>query len=167
MALPSRKLPRLNDYDYTTPGAYFVTICTHEKRCLFGKIVPADDNIDAYVQYSPIGEIARECLLDIASHYDNIKIDKWVIMPNHIHILIQITQRMNPSPTIRCDIPNVVGKYKAAVTRKAGKILIHSGKLWQSSFYDHIIRNQEDYLSIWQYIAGNPSMWLDDCFYSE
>ena len=167
MALPSRKLPRLNDYDYTTLGAYFITICTHEKRCLFGKIMPAVDSIDAYMQYSPIGKIARECLLDIASHYDNIKVDNWVIMPNHIHILIRITEQMNPFPTIRCDIPNVIGKYKAAVTRKVERSLIYSGKLWQSSFYDHVIRNQEDYLSIWQYIAGNPSKWLGDCFYSE
>ena len=119
------------------------------------------------MQYSPIGEIARECLLDIASHYDNIKVDKWVIMPNHVHMLIQITERIEPQLTIRYDIPNVIGKYKAAVTRKVGKALIYSGKLWQSSYYDHIIRNQEDYLQIWQYISGNPSKWLDDCFFSE
>ena len=167
MALPNRKLPRLNDFDYTTPGAYFVTICTHEKRCIFGRIIPAMDNMDAYMRYSPIGEVARECLLEIASHYHNIQIDNWVIMPNHIHILIQITERTEPFPTICCDIPNVIGKYKAAVTRKVGKILAYSGKLWQHSFYDHIARNQEDYQNIWQYISGNPSKWLDDCFFSE
>lgn len=167
MALPNRKLPRLHEYDYSTPGAYFITICTHEKSCLFGRILPGVDSVDAYMQYSPIGEIARECLLDIASHYDNIKVDKWVIMPNHVHMLIQITERIEPQLTIRYDIPNVIGKYKAAVTRKVGKALIYSGKLWQSSYYDHIIRNQEDYLQIWQYISGNPSKWLDDCFFSE
>ena len=133
MALPNRKLPRLKDYDYSTPGAYFVTICTYEKRCLFGRIMPATDSTEAYMRYSPMGEIARECLLDLASHYDNLKVDNWVIMPNHIHMLIQITERVNPFPTVRCDIPNVVGKYKAAVTRKAGKVRIPAGKLWQSS----------------------------------
>ena len=167
MALPDRKLPRLKDYDYATPGAYFITICAYEKRCIFGRIIRAVDGIDAHMQYSPIGEIARECLLDIAPHYDNIKVDNWVIMPNHVHILIQISERMNPFPTIRCDIPNVIGKYKAAVTRKVGKELLPSGRLWQASFYDHIIRNQEDYQNIWQYITGNPSKWLDDCFCSE
>ena len=158
----NRKLPRLKEYDYTTPGAYFITICTHNKECIFGKIVPGNMTCDAQMCYSPVGEIAKKCLLDIESHYKNVEIDNWVIMPNHIHLLIRITERINPFPTY--DIPNVIGKYKAAVTRSVGNAFIHSGKLWQSSFYDHVIRNDADYGEIWQYISGNPSKWLDDCF---
>ena len=165
MDFPNRKLPRLKEYDYSTPGAYFVTICTHSKKCLFGKIVSGDYIGEAYLQYSPIGEIARRCLLDIESHYENVTLDNWVIMPNHIHILIRITERTNPFPTTNFDVPNIIGKYKASVSRAVGNAFMHSGKLWQSSFYDHIIRNDEDYRNIWQYISGNPSKWMDDCFY--
>lgn len=167
MDYPKRKLPRLNDYDYATPGVYFITICTHSKKCVFGKIVPSNNVGEAYMVYSPIGEIARKCLLDAESHYENMKVDNWVIMPNHVHILLQITERINPFPTKKYDIPNIVGKYKAAVTRSVGNAFMHSGKLWQSSFYDHVVRNDEDYQNIWQYISGNPSKWLEDRFYCE
>lgn len=168
MTFQNRKLPRLKEYDYSTPGAYFITICTHDKLHYFGNIVQGKAANVVQMQYSPVGKIAKNCLLDIQSHYQNIKIDNWVIMPNHIHILIRITERMDPFPTEkRYDIPNVIGKYKAAVTRAAGNTFMYSGKLWQSSFYDHIIRNDEDYQNIWQYISGNPSRWMEDSFYTE
>ena len=167
MNYPIRKLPRLKAYDYTTPGAYFITICTHNKQCLFGQIMQDNTFGEPHLQCSPIGEIAKTCLLDIESHYDNVKIINWVIMPNHVHMLIQITERINPFPTIAYDMSNIIGKYKAAVTRNVGNAFMHSGKLWQSSFYDHIIRNDEDYQAIWDYISGNPSKWLEDCFYCE
>ena len=165
MNLPNRKLPRLSGYDYTTPGAYFVTICTFEKKCIFGKITPGNMIGQARLHYSPVGQIAVKCLLDLEAHYSNIKIDHWVIMPNHIHMLIRIEERINPFPTAVYDIPNVVGKYKAAVTRAVGNAFMHSERLWQASFYDHIIRNDQDYQTVWQYIDGNPSKWLDDSFY--
>ena len=167
MDIVTRKLPRLKLYDYSTPGAYFITICVHNKECIFGHIAPGNIVGDAHMHYSPIGKIAYECMCNIESHYDNIKIDKWVIMPNHVHMLIRITERINPFPTAKYDIPNVVGKYKAAVTRSARKFLAYDNQLWQSSFYDHIVRNDTDYQMIWQYISGNPSKWLDDCFYCE
>ncbi len=166
MDFQKRKLPRLKEYDYSTPGAYFITICTHNKNCIFGRIMSIDGGIEPVVRYSPIGEIAKRCLLDIERHYRNVKIDNWVIMPNHVHILFRITERRNQSP-IKYDIPNVVGKYKAAVTRLVGNAFMHSDKIWQSSYHDHIIRNDKDYQGIWEYISGNPSKWLDDCFYCE
>ena len=166
MLLPNRKLPRLQNYDYSTPGAYFITICTHEKRCLFGKIPSQGEGAEATVLLSPIGIIAKGCLIELPSHYTNVSIDHWVIMPNHIHILMQIKEDSNPQP-ICCDIPNIVGKYKASVTRRVGKELLFHEKLWQSSFFDHIVRNQDDYSRIWNYISGNPSRWLEDRLYSE
>ena len=165
MALSKRKLPRLNQYDYSTPGVYFITICTHNKECLFGQIAMSSIPGEVRITYSPIGKIAKSCLLDVETHYQNIKIDNWVIMPNHIHMLIRITERINPFPASAYDIPNVVGKFKASVTRHVGNAFMHSGKIWQTSFYDHIVRNENDYLSIWQYITGNPSKWLADQFY--
>ena len=167
MDYPKRKLPRLRSYDYATPGAYFITICTHEKRCVFGNIVQGNNVGEAHLVYSPIGEIARKCLLNVAAHYENVKVDNWVIMPNHVHILLQVTEGLNPFPTKKFDISNVVGKYKAAVTRAVGNAFMHSGRLWQSSFYDHVVRNDEDYQNIWKYISGNPSKWLEDRFYCE
>ena len=166
MERKNRKLPRLPDYDYATPGTYFITICTHNKQCIMGNI--QQNNVgEAHIQHSPIGLIAKQCLLQIESHYDNVKIDNWVIMPNHIHLLISITERINPFPTMHHDIPNIIGKYKAAVTRCVGNAFMHSGKLWQTSFYDHIVRSDADYQQIWQYITGNPSKWLEDRFYCE
>jgi len=167
MDYPKRKLTRLKDYDYATPGAYFITICTDKKKCLFGRIRSQGNTGEPQMQYSPIGLIARQCLMDVENHYVNIKIDNWVIMPNHIHLLVQITERINPFPTKMYDIPNVIGKYKAAVTRAVGNAFMHSGKLWQNSYYDHVVRSEQDYLDIWEYISANPSNWLEDCFYCE
>ena len=168
MNLPKRKLTRLKGYDYSTPGAYFITICTHNKSCLFCRILQAAPNEEIRIQYSPIGKIAKECLIDIESHYEKLKIDNWVIMPNHIHMLVRIEERADSAPTEnRYDISNVVGKFKAAVTRNVGNAFMHSGKIWQSSFHDHIVRDERDYQMIWQYISGNPSKWLEDCFYAQ
>lgn len=166
MERPNRKLPRLAGYDYSTPGAYFVTICTFEKKCLFGKVVDGELAGEAQMVYSPVGEIARNCLLETEKHFQDLKVDNWVIMPNHIHILFRIegsAERIYPLPTP--DISIVVGTFKAAVTRAVGNAYMHSGKLWQSSFYDHIIRDETDYRNIWQYISGNLSKWKEDKFY--
>ena len=166
MPLPSRKLPRLRNFDYSAPGAYFITICTHEKKCLFGRIPPNAEGAEVNVLLSPIGEIVKACIIDLPSHYTNVSVDHWVIMPNHIHILIQI--REEKGCQARCfDIPNIIGKYKASVTRRVGKDLLFHEKLWQSSFFDHVVRGQEDYSRIWNYISGNPSRWLEDHLYAE
>ena len=97
------------------------------------------------MQYSPIGQTAHLCLQDIETHYDHVKVDHWVIMPNHIHILIRITDQGDPFSAKQSDIPNIVGKYKAAVTRAVRKSGLYTGKVWQSSFYDHIVRNDADH----------------------
>ena len=163
MKKQNRKLPRMTDFDYATPGSYFITICTHKKICFFGSIRSADC-CEAYMQYSPIGKIAKQGLVDLEKHYDNVKLDHWVIMPNHIHLLLRVEERTGSLPANRYDVSNVVGKYKAGVTRAVRQNGLHIGKLWQSSFYDHIVRNDVDYQNIWNYISGNPSKWMDDCF---
>lgn len=167
MQLPKRKSTRLKDYDYSTPGAYFVTVCTHNRRNIFGDII-ADDAIGSLQTYlSDIGKIVNQQILNIEGHYNNIKIDKYIIMPNHIHLIVRITERINAFPTIKYDIPNVIGKFKASVTRNVGKAFMPSVKLWQDSFHDHIIRGEEDYKEIWQYIDSNPIKWKEDKFYAE
>ncbi|MBQ3127521.1 MAG: transposase [Clostridia bacterium] len=169
MDLPKRKPTRLKKYDYSTPGAYFVTICTKNRKNLFGKI----DCKAMTLNY--LGLIVNQEINNIEKHYTNIKIDKYIIMPNHIHMIIIITEKpdqtagMNPCPTIRYDIPNVVGKFKAAVTRNVGNAFMHSvkGNLWQISFNDHIIRGEKDYHKIWEYIDANVLKWESDCFYCD
>ena len=168
MNLPKRKNNRLKDYDYSQPGAYFVTICTKDRKEILSHI-KRDKGIFDYPQIilTKAGEIAQNEILEIEKHYENIKIDKYVIMPNHIHIIVRITERINPFPTKKYDIPNIIGKFKASVTRNVGKAFMPSEKLWQASFYDHIIRTQQDYKEIWEYIENNPLKWREDCFYSK
>jgi len=165
MELPKRKPNRLKEYDYSAAGAYFITICTKNRQKLFW------DNAAGLpcIHLSPIGKIVRQQIQDIESHYSNVKIDKYIIMPNHIHMIISISERINPFPTASSDIPNIVGKFKAAVSRAVGKALMPSEtpEIWQRSFHDHIIRNQKDYDEIWQYIDTNPAKWKNDCFYTE
>ena len=169
MKLPKRKLNRLKGYDYSSPGAYFVTICTHKRKNLFGDIVWGDILNVPKMVFSPVGKIVNDEILNIASHYSNINIEKYVVMPNHVHLIIRITERINPFPTIKYDIPNVVGKFKAAVTRNVGKAFMPSEKIriWQSSFNDHIFRGVQDYKEIWDYIHNNPVKWKEDGFYTE
>ena len=165
MTVFHRKLPRLQNFDYSANGAYFVTICTHNKHCLFGHVTTGDPQQDAQMHLSVLGKIVKTHILDLESHYENIKIDNWVIMPNHIHLLICIEERINPFPTV--NIPNIVGKLKASITRSVRQNAIYSQPLWQKSYHDYIIRNEKDYLKIWQYITYNAEKWLEDCFYCE
>ena len=164
MNLPKRKSTRLKGYDYRTPGAYFITICTSQKEHLFGEIT------NSKMHLNDLGEIVNREIKKIEKHYHNICIDKYVIMPNHIHMIIEIieTEGINPFPTENYDIPNVIGKFKAGVTRIVGNAFMHSVKksIWQSSYHDHIIRGEKDYQKIWEYIDTNVIRWEKDCFYN-
>ncbi len=162
--LPQRKHSRLKEYDYSTAGAYFVTICTQDKKCVLSHIVgrglaPAEN------QYTRYGRIAEEQLLQLEIRYPGVKVDRYVIMPNHIHIIFFIeenTAGASPRPTVM----DVVCAYKSLTTRECKKV--HPvEKLFQTSFYDHVIRGQEDYDEIAKYICENPIRWESDKLYSE
>ena len=120
---------------------------------------------------SRLGSIAEGELLKIESRYKNVNIEKYVIMPNHIHVIIMIleAERINPFPTRRYSVSDIVGKFKAGVTRNVGDAFMHPEKttVWQRSFHDHIIRSKEDYLQIWNYIDTNVLKWETDCFYNK
>ena len=145
----SRKNPRLRDYDYSRPNYFFVTICTKEMRHLFGKA--GDPNWR--------GKIAETGLWKISGHFPGVRIDKYVIMPNHIHAIVIQTGTDTYLPT-------VIGQYKAYVSRE-----IHTSEpecvIWQTSFHDHVIRDQRAYEKIWLYIDSNPVNWKKDCFYTD
>ena len=143
----TRKNPRLKNYDYSSRYYYFVTIGTQNKHCLFGN--PDKLNL--------MGKIASNCLQDIPSHFQGVIIDKYAIMPNHVHAIIIL----HGNGTV---LSTVIGQYKASVTRKS-RLLCPDIQVWQASFHDHIIRDQADYERIWLYIEANPARWMDDCFY--
>ena len=161
--LPKRKHPRLDAYDYSTAGAYFITICPQNRRCLLSRIV-GRGLAPAEIQYTAYGEIAQEQLLLLEQRYPSLKIDQYVIMPNHIHavLLLEETAGATVSPTIM----DIVCAYKSLTTRKCKKAQ-PVDKLFQTSFYEHVIRNREDYNEIAEYIVNNPKQWELDRLYSK
>ena len=149
MSLPVRKSTRIPNFDYAKQNYYFVTICTNQKKCIFwtGNVL------------NTWGQIAQECLNKISGIYEGVRIDKFTIMPNHIHAIVVLEE------TNCAALTQIIGKYKAAVTKQIHKQNT-TETVWQRSFHDHIIRNQKDYERIWLYIHGNPQRWDEDCFYT-
>ena len=161
--LPQRKHPRLKEFDYSTPGAYFVTICAQNRRCLFSRIV-GRGLAPAEVQLTSLGRIARTQLFSLENRYDHLKIDQFVIMPNHIHAILLLNESAGASP--RPTIPDIICAYKSLTTRQF-RSSGHTGKVFQTSFFEHVIRGQSDYDEIAQYILNNPKQWELDQLYSE
>ena len=150
MTFYSRKSPRIPNYDYSTENYYFITICTYEKRCIFGNTS----------ELNLFGKIAREQICELSSHYESVKVDKYVVMPNHIHLIL-VLENGNADKA-----EQIIAQYKSGVSRQIHKIAPNL-QVWQRSFHDHIIRNQKRYEKIWMYIETNPLRWEKDCFYSE
>ena len=162
MDLPKRKRIRLQSYDYSAPGAYFVTICTHERKCILSSVAVGDGVLDVpNVRLSPYGEIVAETLREIKKTYSWLSLDHYVIMPNHVHMILRIhgdeSGRILSAPTVS----TVVGQMKRWASRQAGFAL------WQKSYHEHVIRNEEDYRQIWEYIDTNPAKWAEDRYYGE
>lgn len=159
MELPKRKPNRLPDFDYSTPGAYFVTICVKDRKNLFWSGVGASIARPPKPYLSPWGQIVDQAIRNIPAHYPAISLDHYVVMPNHIHLLLHINTDDNGRAMLAPTISTVIQQMKGAVTKKIG----HS--IWQKLFHDHVIRGDDDYLKIWQYIENNPCLWEEDCFY--
>ena len=166
MELPKRKNTRLPEFDYNTPGVYFITVCTYNKKKILSRIVGAIHE-SPVVQLTENGKIVDYYINNLEKRF-GVGVDNYVIMPNHIHLMISVDERaIRESPLReRSIISKVIGYLKMNVSRDMHKKGYY-GEIWQRSFYDHIIRNDMDYQSIWQYIYGNPSKWLEDCFYVE
>ena len=195
--LPHRKTIRLQNYDYSQNGAYFVTICTAHKRPLFGVVRRGDPcgrpPVPVYAELSEIGRIVESYLTEIPSHYPDVHLASYVIMPDHIHMILVLTQNQPeragqcPAPTEESDLscrrggtpgppattekpvppcrrggtpgppalPKIINAFKSLTTRKAGC------SLWQRGYYEHILRNQQDFDEAAGYIAGNPVRRLE------
>ena len=161
--LPKRKHTRLARYDYNTAGAYFITICTQNRQCLLSHIV-GRGLAPAEIQYTIYGRIAKEQLLLLEQRYPSIKIDRHVIMPNHIHAILFLEEVAGAS--LRPTVTDIVCAYKSLTTRQCKKAQPIE-KLFQSSFYEHVIRGREDYNEIAEYIVKNPNQWELDKLYSK
>jgi putative transposase len=191
-----RKSIRLKGYDYSKAGIYFITVCTKERKCLFGKIV------DEEMILNDAGKIANEYWLDIPKHFPDVNLHEHIIMPNHVHGIIELTnvgaqnfigvqdfvrvqdfeplQNINPNVVgvedfqppqnqfqkiIPHSIGSIIRGYKIGVTkwfRKNTNIYI----VWQRNLYEYVIRNEQSYKNIANYIINNPREWKEDKFYN-
>jgi putative transposase len=176
---------RLKDYDYSLEGLYFITVCAQDKKCLFGKIT------DGVIRLNEAGRMVESELMKTMQIRPNMIIHEHIIMPNHIHFIIQITHRRGglnpPDDTNETNIINTMGNgqcgciqggfnpplqhanticsmvrgFKAAITKQIGH------PIWQRSYYEHIIRNQHSYEEISDYIVTNPLRWEKDQLFAE
>ena len=162
----NRKTIRLKEYDYAQPGEYFITICTYEKEDTFGEIV-ADE-----MRLSQEGRIAQQCWRQIPSHFEDVELDEFVVMPNHIHgiiilndhgrdVQLNVPTRLSPK---KGSLSVIIRTYKAAVTTECRRKGLYDFR-WQSRFYEHIIRGNKDLNNIRDYITGNVLKWASDSEY--
>lgn len=172
---------RLDGYDYSQSGGYYVTMCTHQKAKIFGAVA------DGEVQLSAYGEIVRACWLDLPEHYYHLRLDMFVIMPNHIHAIMLLlddniaSENKNtgnihivgadpttdlPRPRKRHTISEMIRAFKSYSTMGIKQAENYADDtVWQRGFYDHIIRNDDDLRRIQQYIVENPLKWESDDYY--
>ncbi|MBE2218828.1 MAG: transposase [Ignavibacteria bacterium] len=173
MPFKKYKSLRLKEYNYSQPGVYFVTICTKDRKCLFGEI-SGDEMI-----LNEAGIIAQNEIVNIPGHYHNIEIGENIVMPNHIHMvayiydLMGVEQTVTPAvsesgvgqaatPTKNIRLQDVIGSYKSGVTREIRKINGYENFKWQRYFHDHVVRTDRALENISDYIRLNPMKWAED-----
>ncbi len=150
---PHRNSLRLKGYDYTQPGAYFVTLCTKNRECLFGEVV------GDRVQLNEYGCIVAETWQWLDRHYAYVELDAWVVMPNHLHGILVMTDRA----VDRKPLGRLVGAFKTVSAREINQLRdTPSCPVWQRDFYDRINRNDRSLQRIRQYIVNNPQQWHED-----
>ena len=156
--LAKRRPTRLKGFDYGGNEVYFVTICTHNGQNTLSEIVVGEGLAPPEVKLSALGKIAEAQILNLPTRFLGVTVENYVIMPNHVHLLIFIegeTGGASPSPTLDA----VICAFKS-LTVWNYKRLCSADKIWQRSFHDHIIRNEKDYSAHWDYIDNNPTLWV-------
>ena len=153
-----RQPNRIQNYNYSQRGAYFITVCAKGHAPLFGEITVEANSVQH--QLSDIGLVVAKTIANIPEIYDMVEVDRYIIMPNHVHLILQMNGA-HCAP-LRCapTISRVIKQCKEYVTKQV------DFSPWQKSFHDHVIRNQEDYNSIAEYIENNPSRWAEDRYYT-
>lgn len=167
-----RKRNRLLGFDYRTGGAYFVTICVRNRACVFGEIV------DGVVMVNEIGRIVQEQWDWLGQQYPYIRLDAFVIMPNHVHGIVRIDDmgagvgtgrdlslRSLRSPMHIKSLSGLIGAFKTTSSKRIHRETHFGAFAWQRSFHDRIIRDEREYHLIAQYIADNPARWVEDRFF--
>ena len=162
-----RKSIRLKGYDYSQPGAYFVTICTKNRKAIFGDVV------DGEMRMSQMGEIASRCWREIPDHFTNVELDEFVVMPNHVHGIIVILDDVNsvgvihesPLPKTTTErrrmlLPKIIGRFKMNSAKRINLLRNSSGiPVWQRNYFEHIVRDEKSMTRIREYIDTNPQRW--------
>lgn len=159
--MPKRKKNRLENYNYSSTGAYFITVCTLERRNYFWDNVGATSGRPQNVELSTHGKMVDDAIQNIPSAYSALSLEGYVIMPNHIHLLLRVCADEYGRPMVAPTMSRVIKQLKGIVSKQIGT------SIWQKSFHDHIIRNREDYEEHLRYIYENPIRWYCDELYSE
>lgn len=170
MRMHQRKPNRLKEYDYSQNGVYFVTVCISNRDISLWdeQAFRETDDVGAIINrpnppLSPFGIIVNEAICGIESHYDHVSVNKYVVMPNHLHIIFVVEKTNEDERAINNRpygiVSTVMQQMKRHVTKQLGV------SIWQKSFHDHIIRDENDYLVRWQYIDNNPARWTEDEYY--
>jgi REP element-mobilizing transposase RayT len=170
-----RRSIRAGIYDYTEPGAYFITLCTYQRQMLFGQIENSTMVLNAF------GRIVYEEWLKTAQIRPNVALDAFIVMPNHVHGILYILERLEVgswatgpvAPTgVRerhlwnDSLGSIVGQFKSAAAKRINPLRGVSGvPVWQRNYYEHIIRSDRSLDRIREYIAGNPARWAEDRYY--
>ena len=165
--MPKRKPTRLKHFDYSSQGAYFVTICTKERRCILSRVVGTGVPDGPQIELTKYGQIADKYIRQLNDFYDNLSVESYVIMPNHIHMMLWLRGSDNgpsgtPVPTVQ---NSVLSRFVSTFKRFCGKE--YGTNIWQSRSNDHIIRNRRDYEEHLRYIYENPMRWYYDELYAE
>lgn len=181
MDRPARKPNRLRNYDYSAPGAYFLTICTYDRQQCLSTIVTVESEsrgtaVGALHEapavchtLTPEEECVRRSTESTSARWPGVSVDRYVIMPNHVHMLVRIHEdRSIRESTLqgngkRSLISKVIGYLKMTSSRDVHDF--RPGPLWQRSYYDHVIRNEAEYAEIAEYIGANPARWGSDRFF--
>ncbi len=163
-----RRSIRLKAYDYSQPGAYFVTICTFQRQMLFGEVVNGNLQLNEY------GHITQDCWHSLPDHFFTVGVDAFVVMPNHVHSVLLIhdvgathasplphrPHHSGPQPR---SVGAVVGAFKSAASRRINALRHTPGTpIWQRNYYEHVVRNDRDLERIRVYIQDNPANWQED-----
>lgn len=156
-----RRSIRLQGYDYSSAGAYFVTLCTHNKECLFGSITN-----DEKMQLNSLGKSIVTSWQWLVKQYAYVDLDEWVVMPNHMHGIIIIADNLGSQATStdqRKSLGELIGAFKAVSTKHINIIRnTPSKQLWQRNYWEHVVRNEQTLNNIREYIVNNPTQWKFD-----
>lgn len=159
-----RRSIRLQGYDYAQQGIYFVTVCTVQRQCLFGEV------IDGVMYPSQCGQLVADAWLWLALQYPYVQLDEFVVMPNHLHGLLMLTDAPAPSPRIarRKPLGQLIGAFKTVSTKRLNPILgTPNSAIWQRNYHEHIVRHERALEHIRAYIFDNPATWHSDQLYPD